>query len=164
MHVFALSTPTVSINVNKRYYMSVNKRISERNDTYFTDQTGAIPVPNFYYGSVQKMIRVRSRLTTGMEDSKDDEKGARYQRGREHCSAQAKRALHSQTTGSSLFLFSSPSYHSSRTFYCLTHTLTHALVTPRNNISIYSKFKSNFSTRVSSQITPAYAFDICIHN
>lgn len=41
---------------------------------------------------------MRSRLTTGMEDSKDDEKGARYQRGREHCSAHYTRsqlALHS---------------------------------------------------------------------
>lgn len=144
MHVFALSTPTVSINVNKRYYVSVNKRISERTGAYF-------PVPNFLLWKCVKMIKVRSRLTTGMEDSKDDEKGARYQRGREHCSAHYTRrqlALHSSVLPAT----TAPG----RSTASLTRSRTHSWLHGRTSQYIPSS-SPNLQLRVCSQITPAYA-------
>lgn len=101
---------------------------------------------------------MRSRLTTGMEDSKDDEKGARYQRGREHCSAHYTRrqlALHSSVLPAT----TAPG----RSTASLTRSRTHSSLHGRT-----SQYKSNLATQSFwsnyTRLCIAFAFDILIHN
>lgn len=95
---------------------------------------------------------MRFRLTTGMEDSKDDEKGARYQRGREHCSA------HNTLADNWLFTLRF-SQLPQLPDVLLPHSHAHARTrdSTEEHLNTIPSSSPILQLRVSGQITPAYA-------